>query len=206
MAVLPIDHLEKIEGWGGAVSSFGYVYRPATIKGLREVFELARASNRNITFRGSGRSYGDAAIGAENIVLDTSRMNRILNWDPHTGIITMEPGVTIEQLWQYIIEDGWWPPVVPGTMYPTVGGCLGMNIHGKNNFKAGPIGDHVLGFDIMLPSGEIKTATPESDPELFYSAISGFRNVRRLYEHYDEDEESVFRFASCQSMDDKKSA
>ncbi|MDP4219819.1 MAG: FAD-binding oxidoreductase [Bacteroidota bacterium] len=174
MSVLPIDHLEKIEGWGGAVSSFGYVYRPATVEGLREVFELARRSNRNITFRGSGRSYGDAALGAENIVLDTSRMNRILSWDPNSGIITMEPGVTIEQLWQYIIEDGWWPPVVSGTMYPTVGGCLGMNIHGKNNFKAGPIGEHVLSFDIMLPSGEIKTATPDSESELFYSAISGF--------------------------------
>lgn len=174
MSVLPVDRLEKIEGWGGAVSSFGYVYRPATIEGLREVFELARTGKRNISFRGSGRSYGDAAIGAENIVLDTSRMNRILSWDPHSGVITMEPGVTIEQLWQYILEDGWWPPVVPGTMYATVGGCLGMNIHGKNNFKAGPIGDHVLGFDIMLPGGEIKTATPLSDPELFYSAISCF--------------------------------
>ena len=49
-----------------------------------------------------------------------------------------------------------------------------MNIHGKNNFKEGPIGDHVLSFEIMLPSGEIKTATQESDPDLFYSAISGF--------------------------------
>lgn len=174
MAVLPIDHLEKIEGWGGAVSSFGYIYRPTTIEGLKEVFQLARENNRHITFRGSGRSYGDGAIGAENIVLDTSRMNRILSWDPHSGIITMEPGVTIEQLWQYIIEDGWWPPVVPGTMYPTIGGCLGMNIHGKNNFKAGPIGDHVLSFNIMLPSGEIKAATLASDPELFYSGISGF--------------------------------
>jgi decaprenylphospho-beta-D-ribofuranose 2-oxidase len=174
MSVLPIDHLEKIEGWGGAVSSFGYVYRPATIDGLREVFQLARNSKRSITFRGAGRSYGDAAIGAENIVLDTSRMNRILAWDPHSGVITMEPGVTLEQLWRYILEDGWWPPVVSGTMYTTIGGCLGMNIHGKNNFKAGPIGDHVLSFDIMLPSGEIKTATPEADPELFYSAISSF--------------------------------
>src|SRR5258706_2403508 len=126
--ILPIDHLEKIEGWGGAVSSFGYVYRPATADGLRDVFKLARETGRNIPFRGSGRSYGDAAIGAENIVLDTSRMNRILEWNPQTGVITMEPGVTMEQLWQYIIEDGWWSPVVPGTMYPTVGGCIGMNI------------------------------------------------------------------------------
>src|SRR5436305_667248 len=97
-SILPIDHLEKIEGWGGAVSSFGYIFRPSTIEGLRDVFSLARNFGRNITFRGAGKSYGDAAIGAENIVLDTSRMNRILAWDPKTGIITVEPGVTLEQL------------------------------------------------------------------------------------------------------------
>ncbi|HYM19525.1 MAG TPA: FAD-binding oxidoreductase [Candidatus Kapabacteria bacterium] len=174
MQVLPVDHLEKIEGWGGAVSSFGYVYRPATIEGIKEIFQLARDTGRKVTFRGSGRSYGDASTGAEHLVLDLSRMNRITGWDPHSGIITMEPGVTIEQLWEYIIEDGWWPPVVPGTMYPTIGGCLGMNIHGKNNFKAGPIGEHVLAFDMLFPNGETKHVTRENDPEIFYSAISSF--------------------------------
>jgi decaprenylphospho-beta-D-ribofuranose 2-oxidase len=174
MSVLPIDHLEKIEGWGGAVSSFGYVYRPTSVEGIEAVFELARSTGRAVTFRGSGNSYGDGATGAENLVVDMTRMNRILEWDPQTGIITIEPGVSIEQLWQYIIEDGWWPPVVSGTMYPTIGGALGMNIHGKNNFKVGPIGDHVLGFEILFPNGEKRWAAPDADPELFYSAISSF--------------------------------
>ncbi|MBS1903266.1 MAG: FAD-binding oxidoreductase [Bacteroidetes bacterium] len=174
MALLPVDHLEKVDGWGGAVSSFGYVYRPTSVDGIREVFELARKTGRAVTLRGSGRTYGDGATGAENIVLDLTRMNRILEWDPASGIITMEPGVTIEQLWKYIIEDGWWPPVVSGTMYPTIGGALGMNIHGKNNFKVGPIGEHVLSFDFLCPNGELITATPDGNPEIFYSAISSF--------------------------------
>ncbi len=174
MAILPVDRLEKVEGWGGAVASFGYVYRPTTLEGIQEVFQLARETGRKVTFRGSGRSYGDASSGAEHIILDLSRMNRILEWDPHSGIITVEPGVTIEQLWKYIIEDGWWPPVVSGTMYPTIGGCLGMNIHGKNNFKVGPIGEHVLSFGMLFPNGEIKHITPATEPELFYSCISSF--------------------------------
>ncbi len=174
MAVLPVDRLEKIEGWGGAVSSFGYVYRPTSRRGIEDVFALARETERKVTFRGSGRSYGDASTGAEHLILDLSRMNRIIDWDPITGLITMEPGVTIEQLWQYIIEDGWWSPVVSGTMYPTIGGCLGMNIHGKNNFKVGPIGDHVVSFEMLFPNGEIKLIDKENEPELFYSAISSF--------------------------------
>jgi FAD/FMN-containing dehydrogenase len=172
--VLPTDHIERIKGWGGAVESVGYVWRPSTLEQLQDVFALARETNRKVTLRGAGRSYGDAAIGAENIIVELTRLNRILDWNPSSGIIICEAGVTIKQLWQYCIEDGWWPPVVSGTMFPTLGGVLGMNIHGKNNFKAGPIGNHVLAFDFMLPSGEARHVTRETDPELFYSAIGGF--------------------------------
>jgi len=58
-------------------------------------------------------------------------MTRILDWTPDTGRITVEPGVTIRQLWQYAIGDGWWPPVVSGTMFVSLGGAAGMNIHGQ---------------------------------------------------------------------------
>lgn len=174
MQVLPTDHIERIKGWGGAVESVGYVWRPSTTDQLQEMFAFAREAHRKVTLRGAGRSYGDASIGAENIVIELTRLNRILNWDPATGLVTCEAGVTLQQLWQYCIVDGWWPPVVSGTMFPTLGGILAMNIHGKNNFKAGPIGNHVLAFDFMLPSGEILNVTRESDPELFYATIGGF--------------------------------
>ena len=112
-------------------------------------------------------------MNAEGVVLDLTRMNRILDWNPDTGVISVEPGVTIQQLWQYTIEDGWWPAVVPGTMYPTMGGCAGMDIHGKNNFKVGPFGDHILDFDIATPSGELLTCSRTKNPELFHAAIGG---------------------------------
>jgi FAD/FMN-containing dehydrogenase len=48
-----------------------------------------------------------------------------------------------------------------------------MNIHGKNNYHTGPLGEHVLAFDTLLPTGESVTCTPHRNPELFYSLISG---------------------------------
>ena len=57
-------------------------------------------------------------------------------------------------------------------MYPTLGGCLGMNIHGKNNYHTGPIGEHVLAFDALLPTGELVHCTPAGQPDLFYGLIS----------------------------------
>ncbi len=171
---LPPRRLERVEAWGMASSVMSYVYRPSTEGGIREVFEVAREEGHTVGLRGAGRSYGDASLNSEEICLDLSRMNRILEWNPETGIIAVEPGVSIRQLWQYVIEDGWWPYVVPGTMYPTIGGCAAMNIHGKNNWKVGPLGDHILSFDLLLPNGEVKPCSREENQDLFHAAIGGF--------------------------------
>ncbi len=171
---LPSDHLERVWAWGMSASAMEYVYRPSTVEALRGVFEFAKKQGRKIALRGAGRSYGDASLLAEEIGLDLTRMRRILDWNPTTGIVRVEPGVTIRDLWQVAIEDGWWPPVVPGTMHPTIGGCASMNIHGKNNYRVGPIGDHIREFELMLPSGAIKRCNREQNADLFYAAIGGF--------------------------------
>jgi decaprenylphospho-beta-D-ribofuranose 2-oxidase len=188
---LPEERLEKVSGWGGASSGMGYVYRPSTVEGIRDVFEVARQSGRSVGLRGSGNSYGDATLNDENMILDLRRMKRILEWDPLKGRIRLEPGVTIAQLWQYVIEDGWWPPVVPGTSKPTIGGCAGMNIHGKNAWNSGTFGEHIHEFDFMLPSGHLVTCSRAENSELFHAAIGGFGmfgaftsltlNLRRIY-------------------------
>jgi decaprenylphospho-beta-D-ribofuranose 2-oxidase len=173
-SLMPNDRLERVWAWGMADSAMSYVYRPTSVEGIQEVFAIARRHGLKVGLRGAGRSYGDASLNAEQISLDLTRMNRILEWNPETGVIRVEPGVTIRDIWQYTIEDGWWPYVVPGTMYPTIGGTAAMNIHGKNNFKVGPLGDHILDFEILLPTGEIKLCSREMNADLFHAAIGGF--------------------------------
>ena len=171
---IDVHNMERVEGWGMASSALSYVSRPVNTDGICAVFEQARRSGRSVGLRGAGRSYGDASLNAEGVLLDLTRMRRILAWDPVTGIISVETGVTIQQLWQYTVEDGWWPNVVSGTMFPTLGGAAAMNIHGKNNFKAGPIGDHILEFELMTPSGEIYLCSRSQNQDLFYAALGGF--------------------------------
>ncbi len=172
MSFPDLDRMTFLRGFGRAAGSPSYLYRPTHVEQIVDLIEQAIRHGFAVAPRGAGRSYGDAALNGGQVVLDLQRMNRVLDWDPATGIIRAEPGVTIEQLWQYCLEDGWWPPVVPGTMRPTLGGCLGMNIHGKNNYRAGPIGEHVLAFEALLPTGELVRCTPQDDPELFYGLIS----------------------------------
>jgi decaprenylphospho-beta-D-ribofuranose 2-oxidase len=164
------QRITRVAGYGMTQAADAYVYRPTSVEEIRSVFEEARASGRKVTLRGAGRSYGDGNIGAESLLIDITRMNRILAWDSASGIIDCESGVTIENLWRYCLEDGYWPPVVTGTMYPTLGGALGMNVHGKNNYCQGTIGEHVVNMDVLFPTGELKTLTNEDD--LFYAVIS----------------------------------
>lgn len=151
------SRIVRLGGFGMANTADGYLFRPATIDQAIEVFQIARRAGRKVVLRGAGRSYGDAAIGPEAVVLDSTRMDRILSWDPVTGILEAEPGVTIERIWRHTLEDGWWPPVVSGTMATTMGGALAMNIHGKNAFRKGVFGEHCSEVDVMLPNGELRT-------------------------------------------------
>jgi FAD/FMN-containing dehydrogenase len=171
---LPSERLERVMAWGGADCVMAYVYRPTTVEGAVRSFAAARASGRTVGLRGAGQSYGDASLNAENVCLDLTRMDRVLAWDPDAGRIRAEPGVTIRRLWQHTIEDGWWPPVVPGTMAVSLGGGVAMNFHGKNNWKMGPIGDHVVALDVLMPSGDVVRCSRETEAELFHAVVGGF--------------------------------
>ncbi|MGD8441335.1 MAG: FAD-binding oxidoreductase [Holophagae bacterium] len=171
--MLPGDRIAWLEGWGMAVGAAGYLVQPTDATSIGEVFDMARSSGVSVVPRGAGCSYGDAALLPEEIVLDLTGMRRILSWDPASGVVDVEPGVTVEQLWRHCLGDGWWPPVVTGTMKPTVGGCLAMNVHGKNNWSRGPLGDHCLELDLLTPDGELRTIDRETDAAVFAAVIGG---------------------------------
>jgi FAD/FMN-containing dehydrogenase len=162
------------------LDGFGNAHRTATLCATpRDAGELAgllaraREERLPVSFRGNGRSYGDASLNGAGLAIDVRGMNRVLAFDPATGVAELEPGVTIEQLWRLGLPQGWWPYVVPGTMYPTMGGCVAMNIHGKNCFKVGPFGDHVLELDLLTADGATRTLSREREPELFRATIAG---------------------------------
>ena len=173
MSELSLSQMTRLGNFGRSLKVPVYLFQPKETTELAQVFQLAGKNGLKIVPRGAGRSYNDAAVSGGGIVLDMSLLTRILSWDAKTGIIRAEPGLTLELLWQHVLPDGWWPPVVSGTMKTTLGGCLGMNIHGKNNFKMGTFGEHVIEFTALLPNGEEVTCSPTKNDDLFFAMISG---------------------------------
>lgn len=166
--------VEGVHGFGLAVRGTATVQRPTSAEQVADVFREARGSGAWVGLRGAGRSYGDASMNSGHRVLDLTSMRRVLAFDPLTGRIEVEPGILIRDLWRVAIRFGYWPPVVPGTMYVSMGGAAGMNIHGKNNYAAGSFGEHILEFDLVTPEGQLLTCNREQHADVFHAAIGGF--------------------------------
>jgi FAD/FMN-containing dehydrogenase len=174
MASLSLENrFTSLENFGHSLAAPSYLFRPEQVDEIESAFRLAKGSGLSVTLRGAGRSYNDAALNGGRIALDLTGLDHILEWDPASGVVRTEPGVTLQQLWQRVLPDGWWPPVVSGTMTTTLGGCLGANIHGKNNFRMGTIGEHVLEFEVLLPTGARLTCSPKKNGDLFHAMIGG---------------------------------
>lgn len=170
----PLRSYEYVEGWGMAVGARSRVLRPRNIEELAAAFESARRAGSSIALRGSGCSYGDASVNEQGNVLDISLMDRLVHFERETGLAQLEPGCTIAKLWRQILPLGYWPKVVSGTMFPTIAGAAAMNIHGKNNFAVGTIGDAIEEFDLLTPRGELLTCNRTQHADLFHAAIGGF--------------------------------
>jgi decaprenylphospho-beta-D-ribofuranose 2-oxidase len=162
----------RLTGWGRISPTRAELAEPASVAAAARLLETAAAA-RGLIARGLGRSYNNAAQCAGGVVISTARLNRIIGLDPATGVVTCEAGVSLEQLMVAGLPAGWFVPVSPGTRQVTVGGAIAADVHGKNHHVAGSFARHVRSFDILLPGGELRTVTEDSDPELFWATAGG---------------------------------
>lgn len=123
--------------------------------------------------RGAGRSYGDAALNRDGRIIDCSRLRGIESFDPATGEVVVEAGVTFGDLLDSLGDSGWIAPVTPGTQFATIGGAIANDVHGKDHDRNGSIGNHVHWMDLVLPNGNISRISPQDTPDLFAATVGG---------------------------------
>ncbi len=134
---------------------------------------LLAGSHEHVLPVGMGRSYGDVCLLKDGILLQTTGMNRLLDFDPQTGVITAESGVTLAQILEFAVPRGFFLPVSPGTKYVTLGGAIANDIHGKNHEAAGSFGNHVPCFELVRSDGKRLLCSPRDNPEWFHATIGG---------------------------------
>jgi decaprenylphospho-beta-D-ribofuranose 2-oxidase len=161
----------ELSGWGRYPVVSARCARPER---RAELFELMESrEGEPMLAHGLGRSYGDAALLRDGRVVLTRRLDRMLSFDEETGRLWCEAGVSIDELVRTFLPRGYFPPVVPGTRFVTVGGAVGCNIHGKNHVVAGCFGDHVLSLEVLSGEGRIVRCSREENADLFAATIGG---------------------------------
>jgi decaprenylphospho-beta-D-ribofuranose 2-oxidase len=167
---VPNPRRALLTGWGRYPLSESDVYRPDRIAELQAV---VTANSTSLIARGAGRAYGDAALNDQNRVVDLTRLNRMLSFDPATGLLRCEAGVTIAELIDVFLPRGFFPPVTPGTRFVTLGGSVAADVHGKNHHRDSSLASHVTWFDLMIASGEVLRCSREENSALFWATVGG---------------------------------
>jgi len=159
----------RFESWGR------YPTLQAELKPLNWIsdFPLTQSPDARLLPVGAGRSYGDVCLLENGTLLHTRGLDRLLAFDPETGILRCEAGVTLAEILDFAVPRGFFLPVTPGTKYVTVGGAIANDIHGKNHHIAGTFGHHVQSFELVRSDGTRILCSPSQNQQWFTATIGG---------------------------------
>ena len=162
--------MQHISSWGRLRRVPHEVARPAFLDEMRAA--ASAAGGPRLCF-GVGRSYGDVCLNEGGRLIVTHRLDRVMAFDRERGTLRAEAGLTLDRLLRMTVPHGWFPPVVPGTKFVTLGGAVANDVHGKNHEEVGTFGAHVNAIGLARSSGEILTLSPDENAELFAATVGG---------------------------------
>ena len=156
------------------------IVKPATVEELRAAILGAKADGRSVCVAGGRHAMGGQQFGDAAVLVDTRGLNRVLDFDPDHGLVTVEGGIQWPALLEYL--DGAQRGRAPrwgiyqkqtGADRLSIGGALACNAHGRG-LTLGPIVQQVERFDIVGPDGAVRTCSRNERPDLFRLAIGGY--------------------------------
>ena len=131
---------------------------PNSTQEISAVLKFAHTNNIPVTPRGAGTNLvGSTVPHNGSIILDLSRMNRILEIDKENFTATVEPGVILEDFQKYVEGLGFFYPPDPGEKRASLGGNIATNAGGMRAVKYGVTRDYVMGLELVLADGTIVT-------------------------------------------------
>ncbi|MFF2273140.1 FAD-binding oxidoreductase [Agromyces sp. NPDC058136] len=147
---------EDRSGWRSATPPLTVVHA-ASVEEVQAVMRIAHASGTPVVPRGAGTGLAGGAIASPgSIVLDLSRMNRILEISDADELAVVEPGVINGDLNDALAPLGlWFAPDPASRAIASVGGNIATNAGGLLCAKYGVTREAVLGVAVVLADGRL---------------------------------------------------
>ena len=141
---------------GGIEKMPEVLVRVHTTEEISAIMKLAYERTIPVTVRGSGTGLVGSAVPVEGgILLETTQMNKILELDPDTLTVTVQPGVLLMELAAFCEENDFLYPPDPGEKSATIGGNISTKAGGMRAVKYGVTRDYVRGLTVVMPNGEV---------------------------------------------------
>lgn len=129
---------------------------PDSAETVAEIMGYAYEKGIPVTTRGSGTGLCGGCVPLHGgILLSTARLNRVLEIDSNNLTATVESGVVLMDFQEVTEKMGFLYAPDPGEKSATIGGNVATNAGGMRAIKYGVTRDHVMGMEVVLPTGEL---------------------------------------------------
>ena len=130
------------------------------VKSTQDVSAIMKYANEHkipVVVRGSGTGLVGACVPLHGgIIINTSKMNNILELDESNLTLTVEPGVLLMEIYDYVEPKGYFYAPDPGEKSATIGGNIATNAGGMRAVKYGVTRDWVRALEVVLPNGDVE--------------------------------------------------
>lgn len=156
------------------------VVSPDSVEAIQAVVRQARAERRAISIAGGRHAMGGQQFGTDTILLDTSRMDKVLSFDAEGGFLVVQAGIRWPELLEHLARSQQGKPRQWGIRQKqtgadrlSIGGALSANAHGRGlRFK--PFISDVESFTLVDADAKLRTCSRKENKELFRLAIGGY--------------------------------
>lgn len=130
------------------------------VENIEQVLKVVKIANEQMTpiiCRGAGTNTVGACIPTHGgIVLNFSKMNKILEINPENMTTRVQPGVVVGDLQKAVEKQGlFYPPDPSNLKISTIGGSIAQNSAGARCFKYGATKDYIIDMLVVMANGEL---------------------------------------------------
>lgn len=130
------------------------------VENIEQVLKVVKIANEQMTpiiCRGAGTNTVGACVPTHGgIVLNFSKMNKILEINPENMTARVQPGVVVGDLQKAVEKQGlFYPPDPSNLKISTIGGSIAQNSAGARCFKYGATKDYIIDMLVVMANGEL---------------------------------------------------